>query len=85
MHFALDAIELLVHRLIVLLLPVERQLRIARDDEFETSIVSVPGSTCSFSLSFGTPGRSVRSVMPVLSSNTSTGGISAMSLRGGVS
>src|SRR4029453_3031288 len=45
------------------------------------SIVSVSASTCSFSFSLGTPGRSARNVMPVLSSMTSTGGIRATSLR----
>src|SRR5579862_7466830 len=45
------------------------------------SIVRVPASTCSLSLSLGTPGRSARSVMPLLSSITSTGGIRAVSLR----
>src|SRR5437762_511317 len=41
------------------------------------SIVRVLDSTCRVSLSFATPGRSARSVMPVLSSMTSTGGIKA--------
>src|SRR6476661_10061814 len=45
------------------------------------SIVSVPASTCNLSFSLGTPGRSARSVMPALSSITSTGGIRAASLR----
>src|ERR1700745_1436059 len=45
------------------------------------SIVSVSASTCRLRLSLGTPGRSARSVIPVLSSITSTGGITAVSLR----
>src|SRR5271167_4930881 len=45
------------------------------------SMVSVPASTCNLSLSLGTPGISARSVIPVLSSTTSTGGIRAASLR----
>src|SRR6476661_1545670 len=49
------------------------------------SIVSVPASTCNLSFSLGTPGRSARSVMPALSSITSTGGIRAASLRCAVS